>query len=236
MLEERALTCKQTFESAQKLAKASAKTASRTDLMRQQANTTSTETRTSSTERADEGINDSEGSYGRVGRRRNRNRTKNGNHNLAEPATTDFSSSRRARKSPSPEVRAESDDSGRGIGRVGRRRNGNQKENGNAYPEAVTPGSPSSQRSRKSASSAEMAEVGIVDSESGTGGVGRRRKPNGTSRGNQNPETVTPGSPSSQKARKSTRAEKKGGNRRVPGNRLQGTTVAHMLPCRLPQK
>ena len=76
-LEERALVCKRKFVAAQKLAEASAMTASRTETMRQQTNPPSMTTRASSSERAIKSSKVSVGSSGRGGRRRTRNRPNN---------------------------------------------------------------------------------------------------------------------------------------------------------------
>ena len=109
MLEERALACKRKFEAAQKLADSSARTASRTDQMRQQVNPPSMTTRASSTERAKEGSDGSVGSSGRGGRRGDRTRTKNSNENRTGTATTDLPSPRSVRKLTGPELGAEGD-------------------------------------------------------------------------------------------------------------------------------
>ena len=99
MLEECALNCKHKFRAVQKLAEALAQTASRTDLMRQQANTPPVRTRASLAEMAEDGSNDSEGVSGRGWRRRSRNRTKNGNNNPTETVMPGLPSSQRTRKS-----------------------------------------------------------------------------------------------------------------------------------------
>ena len=68
MLEEHALNCKLKFRAAQKLAEASALTASRMDLVRKRSTITPVRTRASSVDMEDDGSDDSKGVTGRGGR------------------------------------------------------------------------------------------------------------------------------------------------------------------------